>query len=219
MKNIEIDYHHIGRVLARRLRPRTTPKVEHDYQIVKRLYWKGFNVAVGRRACLDGNLKSVFNNLVKYIAADNSCEWPLDKGLYLFGQTGVGKTLMLNVANKMFAHLDKDRTFKVYAADKVAIDVNKEGGAGLSKFTTQSALIDDVGIEPLHVQYFGSEFVPIESLVYQRYRRFSNSGLLTHFTSNLGPDEVEERYGTRVHSRISQMATYIFCDAEDKRIG
>jgi DNA replication protein DnaC len=218
MNNTEIDFERIGHILTNQQSPKNLPKVQHDYSKVKKLYWMAFNQATREKGRIDGNMKSVFRNLVGYVAGDHSYEWPLQKGLFFFGPPGVGKTLMLEVANRVLMHLNKDRAFKVYSADKIALDVDKDGREGLYRFSTQPALIDDIGIEPPIVRCFGTELAPIETIVYERYVRYRNSGLITHFTSNLGPEEIEEQYGTRGYSRLCEMATFVFCDSTDKRI-
>jgi hypothetical protein len=42
-------------------------------------------------------------------------------------------------------------------------------------------------------------------IILSRYERFTRTRCLTHFTTNLSADEIEERYGSRVRSRLREM--------------
>ncbi|MFO8000567.1 MAG: hypothetical protein R6U46_04930 [Marinilabilia sp.] len=65
----------------------------------------------------------------------------------------------------------------------------------------------------------GQAFHVRAEIILSRYERFSRNRCLTHFTTNLSANEIEERYGPRVRSRLREMCNLIAFPAStpDKR--
>lgn len=72
--------------------------------------------------------------------------------------------------------------------------------------------IDDLGLEPVTVKYYGSELMPIRDIVHQRI----NNDAPTIIITNLNQDDIHRKYGERLRDRLKDMTTIIL-DGESNR--
>lgn len=133
-----------------------------------------------------------------------------NKGMFIFGGTGTGKTYAMHaLANKksessvdnwiMLLSEFRDSMQKGFYYDNVKEYTNQE-----------YVFIDDIGAEK--TSDFVIEFLYI--LVNRRYENMKRTVLST----NLSLAEFAERYGDRILSRISEMCILLELKGEDKRI-
>ena len=124
-------------------------------------------------------------------------------GLMLGGNVGVGKTFFFQAAG-------------VEAAVNLKIAQGWTlGGIGdaLDSFCNTELLIDDVGVEELEYKSFGTETRLLDYIL--EYRM--DAGAPTHFTTNLTPQQLLDRYGERVVDRMTHLAEYVQIGGESKR--
>lgn len=152
------------------------------------------------------------------------CPVRLDAGIYLCGNTGTGKTWLLETMNE-YARV---RGLKVTCRGKVRplawpsvrtdrICDHYSAGGDMS-FSTVWATVcfDDLGAEPVESMCMGNRMQVMRSVI---ERRADYGGLLTLVTSNMQPasSQFTDRYGERVQSRICSMCNYIELVGEDRR--
>lgn len=132
-----------------------------------------------------------------------------DKGIFIYGNTGVGKTYFLEaIANAKRANPENFVALLVEFRDAMQKGSYFEK---LQDFTNKEYLfIDDIGAEKL------SDFV-LEFLYLIVNKRYENMKR-TIFATNLNIEEFEERYGERILSRIAEMCVIHELKGEDKRI-
>jgi len=150
----------------------------------------------------------------------------LQKGIILCGNVGSGKTLLMRFMNECFINEYK---YQIIPCDIITDRVRKEGVGALERYQrTRTAndkpntiLFDDLGIES-KAKYYGDVINPMYDLILKRYRLFSENNLLTHFTTNLKPDEWEDYYDVRTASRLKEMCNIIVLggkqNSKDRRI-
>lgn len=185
---------------------------------------------------LDNNNSVVFDMLCYYFSNDEkfvtyaqemNVFYPsLNKGLFLVGNFGVGKTWLM----KLFAK-NQRQVFFLRSAKELANFYEKEGEENFYQFlepfknpTNDSSLfyhkesglcIDDLGTEDLKVHY-GNRKNVIGDLLETRYSK-GNMGLMLHATSNLTIDNLEQFYGGRVLSRLKEQVNLIELKGTDRR--
>jgi hypothetical protein len=79
----------------------------------------------------------------------------------------------------------------------------------LSKYSTDGFCFDDVGEEPKTTKIYGQEESVMGSVFTSRYMNYVHRGQLTHATSNLLPNELEDFYGSRVADRCRQLFNFV----------
>lgn len=143
-----------------------------------------------------------------------------DKGILLVGPVGCGKTSLMMLISSL---LSKKRAFVIKPARNIIMEFSKEGYDVINRYSRAvrspaPICLDDIGVEP-PMRYFGDHINVIGEILLSRYDIFRSSQILTHGTSNLDADEIEQRYGQRVRSRLREMFNVISYDSNspDKR--
>ena len=141
--------------------------------------------------------------------------WP-EKGLFIFGPSGTGKTTIAEVLAERFGmefYTSSDLVFRYMA---------NQGDDWYADFydsvSNKPIVIDDLAAER-EVRKYGNESIIIDLIMAreQTHRRF---GTPTIFTSNLaGSNEIRDRYGDRVLSRIIGMCNIVMLTGNDRRRG
>ena len=147
-------------------------------------------------------------------------EISLSKGILLVGPVGCGKTSIMTLLCDL---TKKSRAFYIKPARQITLEFTKQGYDVIHKYTRSvrspiPLCLDDIGVE-LPMKYFGTPVNVIGEILLSRYDLFVSKKLLTHGTTNLNSEELEERYGTRVRSRLREMFNLIYYDENtfDKR--
>lgn len=151
----------------------------------------------------------------------------LNKGLFLTGKTGVGKTVHMKLVRNLL-HI-KER-FKTKHCQQIAMEYMADGSPILMKYgrnyidyydknmINQSYCFDDLGTEE-QVKHFGTGTNVLAQIILMRYELFQSHRVQTHFTSNLSAPQIQGFYGERVRSRLREMCNWIeySSDSKDKR--
>ena|SRR3990167_5026003 len=131
-----------------------------------------------------------------------------DKGLFIYGDTGTGKTYILHALGRGKGGVENFVELLVEFRDDMQKGFYHEK---LVDFTKQDYLfIDDIGSEKT------SEFV-IEFLYMVVNKRYENMKR-TVFATNLTLEDFKTRYGDRILSRIAEMCVLLELKGEDKRL-
>jgi DNA replication protein DnaC len=141
------------------------------------------------------------------------------RGLWLFGDTGTGKTTLAMLISK--TALEAGRSVAIYSLPKLlarirrTYDAEPGGDSYLAFFERLTSVdllhIDDLGAEKR------SDWVleQLYALINERYE--SERSVL--ITTNLPHEELEEQIGKRTVSRLSQMCDEIPLFGDDRRYG
>lgn len=151
----------------------------------------------------------------------------LRKGILMSGPIGCGKTSIMQMFGKI---VSEPMRFPVIATREVTFDFLRNGFDTIYKYSHKSFktvnfnrapisyCFDDLGLESI-ANYYGNDSNVMAEVLLSRYQYFVSHGMKTHLTTNLSSSEIEERYGTRVRSRMREMFNIIAYapDAKDKR--
>jgi DNA replication protein DnaC len=141
------------------------------------------------------------------------------RGLWLFGDTGTGKTTLAMLISK--AALEAGNTVAIYSLPKLlahirrTYDTAQEGDSYLAFFERLTSVdllhIDDLGAEKR------SDWVleQLYALINERYE--TQRAIL--ITTNLPHEELEEQIGTRTVSRLSEICDEVPLFGADRRYG
>lgn len=152
----------------------------------------------------------------------------LQKGILLTGPVGCGKTSLMKLLRYVVPHR---KFYKIAPCRNIVFSFNHLGYKTIKDYGNQDAYcFDDLGIEPSG-RHYGTDCNVMGEILLSRYDLFQqNQELyhskphyytsLTHCTTNLNAQELEERYGKRVRSRMRTMFNLIAFNkkSKDKRI-
>lgn len=158
--------------------------------------------------------------LCNYIIADKEkCQkFDLDpaKGILLTGPVGCGKTSFLKLLRYLVPH---QKEYQVIPCRNIAFAFHHLGYKTIEDYGNSSYLcFDDLGVEP-EGRFYGKDCNVMGEILLSRYELFLNHKVRTHATTNLNAGELEERYGSRVRSRMRELFNLISFDEKtiDKR--
>ncbi len=166
--------------------------------------------------------KDILLKLCSYFVKDKeNCKKygiDIDKGILLSGPVGCGKTSLM----KLLRHIvPLQRPYEIIPCRNVTFSFNHLGFKTIEDYgNTKFFCFDDLGIEPLG-RYFGKDLNVMGEVLLSRFELYQQSKckIKTHATTNLNAEELEERYGNRVRSRMREMFNLIAFDkgSHDKR--
>lgn len=152
----------------------------------------------------------------------------LNKGLLLTGPVGCGKTSLMKLINHVVPIRER---YNIKSCREVSYDFMSQGYDAIHTYTYQSFknnnnvkvpktwCFDDLGTENT-LKYYGNECNVMAEILSSRYELFIEKDMITHLTTNLTAQEIENLYGNRVRSRMREMFNLIAFDSnsKDKRI-
>ena len=147
-----------------------------------------------------------------------------NKGILLSGPVGCGKTSLMKLLRHIVPH---QKTYEVIPARNITFSFNNIGYKTIEEYGSSNFYcFDDLGVETTG-RHFGKDCNVMGEILLSRYDLFlksmslrAQSRSLTHATTNLNAQELEERYGNRVRSRMRQLFNLIAFDekSKDKRV-
>lgn len=150
----------------------------------------------------------------------------LDKGLYVGGNFGVGKTWLMRLFQR-----NQRQVYTVQNAKAIADLFERDGDESIKQFIESPSLpsndvsnffhkvmglcIDDMGTEDIK-NHYGNKKNVIGDLIELRYSR-NQTGQLLHITTNLTGQQMSDFYGGRVASRLRECMNIIDFVGSDLR--
>lgn len=141
-----------------------------------------------------------------------------NKGLWLWGDIGIGKSTMLEIV-KRFCYDVRPYTadgkgysvpysFRTTNAIDVCGEFSKRGYDGIETFiSSRRQAFDELGSESSPISYFGTAENVFQYILQRRYdNRLSN---FTHVTTNLTIGQISEYYGERIYDRCKEMFNFV----------
>lgn len=215
-------------------------KEKKNAKIREVAYWEKVNKARVYRLF---NAENLFEFASKMIVIDEHNEWivkalcmyftgdprfedlrnfSLQKGIYLFGNPGVGKTFLMQMfsQNQVASYsMVSARTIEAeFSKAKTTKDSDEGGETEINYYShiievpmngnpygheRLGLCIDDIGTETMG-KHYGKEKNVITEVILNRYdNRLAHK--MTHVTTNLNAEEIEQRYGSRVRDRMREM--------------
>ena len=165
----------------------------------------------------ESNAKA-FDHLADYFArwfaaTQAQASYP-EKGLFIFGSKGTGKTTAMNIFSGLFGieMIRIEDLTKAFACGK-----EKEFWQVVDDLKWRHLIVDDICNESEAKQY-GNK-IPIADFLKQREYLWKYNGLYTFYTSNAkGRNELTEMYGDTITSRLLGSCEFIKLDGHDRRL-
>ena len=196
-------------------------KIYYDFdKILVYLAAKG-KMMFGKKFRIIKEDREILYKLCNYFIKDElNCKklgLDLGKGILLSGPVGCGKTCLMRLLRHLTPH---ERPYEVIPARNIAFAFNNIGFKIVEDFgDSKFYCFDDLGVEPTG-KFFGKDCNVMGEVLLSRFELLIKYNIRTHATTNLNADELEERYGGRVRSRMRQLFNLIAFDEKsiDKRL-
>lgn len=147
-----------------------------------------------------------------------------DKGFFLYGDLGRGKTMTLQAMRQYMNSVTRRHEIDDYrleawwkTASELANIYAAEGQPALIKYAAADVniVIDEFGREPIPASCYGTKMNVLQFLLQLRYDHRRES--VTHITTNMMPEQLEPMYGNYVADRCKEMFNFIEFKGESLR--
>lgn len=129
-----------------------------------------------------------------------------NKGILLSGPVGCGKTSLMKLLPHFVPHL---RSYEIIPSRNLTFQFNNVGFKIIEQYgNNKFYCFDDLGVEPTG-RHFGKDCNVMGEILLSRHDLFIKHKIKTFITTNLNAQELEERYGNRVRSRMRQLFNLI----------
>lgn len=165
---------------------------------------------------------AIIRKLCHYFIKDKeNCERigiDINKGILLSGPVGCGKTSLMKLLKYL---VPLQRPYLLAPCRNIVFGFNHLGYKTIEDYGDSSSIcFDDLGVEPMG-RHYGKDCNVMGEVLLSRYELYlqTKTKVKTHATTNLNAEELEERYGNRVRSRMRELFNLIAFDkgAGDKR--
>lgn len=162
-------------------------------------------------------MKSVYSDIVRWAMMDYGGNLDPDKGLFIWGEVGTGKSTMLHIIREFCREVrpivDGNRYyFRINNVIDICAeyaDESPDGGYGAIQtyINCSRQAFDELGSETNPTGRWGN-FENVMQYIFQR--RYDNRfHQFTHVTTNLTPDQIAEYYGARIYDRFKEMFNFV----------
>jgi DNA replication protein DnaC len=168
-------------------------------------------------------LAAIHKNMLLYFLGNSRSEYDLNKGLYVYGDPGCGKSLLMQYVFKQFTAVLGVNSYRVAQSIDIVRKTQKNGLLSIQEYVKADnknpivLLIDDFGAGNRKVNNYGTTVDVFSELVVNRYPYFSKHGIVTHFTSNIQPADFKKEFDDRVSSRMAEMVNTVYLPKKDYR--
>jgi DNA replication protein DnaC len=158
--------------------------------------------------------------LAKYAIQDPSTPMELNKGILFTGIQGTGKSILMEAFCKT---LHKVQNWPVKEVDALELQrAYRRGGSDMTHMEdmisdSQMLYIDDISEEVDISNNYGTKVFIGYELLSIRHRKWFKKGFLTFATSNASTEDLGEKYGDRIESRIPEMFNVFALQGDDMR--
>ena len=139
-----------------------------------------------------------------------------NKGILLSGPVGCGKTSLMKLLPYFVPHF---KSYKIIPSRNITFQFNNVGFKTIEQYGNNNFYcFDDLGVEPSG-RHFGKDCNVMGEILLSRHDLFTKHKIKTFATTNLNAQELENRYGNRVRSRMRQLFNLVAFDkgSLDKR--
>lgn len=133
------------------------------------------------------------------------------KGLMIRGRSGLGKTHLVRCLED-----NELNPIKVFSMLEIESEIKKEGDFLLSPGEKKLIYLDDVGTEEAVVNHYGTKVNWFKTFIEDFYLHSSGFNKII-ISTNSSAEEIEQKYGFRVRSRIREMFNAIDVKGKDMR--
>ncbi len=149
----------------------------------------------------------------------------LQKGILLTGKIGCGKTSLMTL---MQTFCTDAYQYRIASCRDISFEFSKTGFDIINKYSRNAFhrfsdipmayCFDDLGLET-NITYGGNVCNIVAEILLSRYDLILSNKMLTHVTTNLNSQDLEDTYGYRLSSRMKTMFNLIAFDTNtrDKR--
>lgn len=203
--------------------PKPEPKII-DYNTAKINFWIVYQHRLQlEKPTITPQNSIVLRSIILWIISGDTT-LSKNKGLFIFGDFGRGKTDLLHALKKFSYHMAKqyENVIELPAirSYKAMIKKAKEEKSVKGIYQDKGiSIIDDLGFqEDSTITIWGDKTDLVSEIIESRHRSWkANNNNLSIFTSNLDTNRIKELHGQGISGRLIEMCNVLYWNGEDFR--
>lgn len=198
-----------------------------SFEVARRKVWALFEMRAAHLSQIeDRDFNWIFSeddlyiirNLIRYFTNDKECDWPLAKGLFLYGMPGTGKTEIIQIFERFTRENELPKAFSFTSMSETYVKAKADKQFDpITQNIQLDRCFDEFGLYTGAVTSFGESLDINEAIIEARYKRYRHGGQITHLLSNMTTKEVQAAFTPMIFDRIKQMCTSVYFKGESKR--
>jgi len=203
------------------------PIAKNKPMISKKTLWDCFLKYTPEDYIIDERNEKIIRTLMRYFRGSEDfnddglilSKPDLKKGILIFGDYGIGKTLLFNILNIAGDDLFKNNGFLRMRFKSISSVSFVEDYMKSTKVDNSTFDLKNYQFRPLYIDDLGFEkkaFLSFELLAELLFERNRNKAK-TYVTTNKSPKELAERYGSLIGDRLPEMFNIIKWEGESFR--
>jgi len=196
------------------MKTKATPSPYNYYEMIQLIAQKGKDI-YGSDFVLHEIDRPLVLKLLAYFLRDEAvCESEgidLHKGILLTGRIGCGKTSLMQLMRTISPEGYKP---SIVSCRAISIAFGKNGYDVINRYANSAFYpytniprvhcFDDLGLENI-MTFWGNNCNVMAEILLSRYDLLISHKMITHITTNLNTQELEDIYGNRIRSRMRSM--------------
>jgi len=188
---------------------RSTRPEKVSYEAAKRAVWKILcerGEQLNRVFTFTDEQKPIVANLIRYFINDPECPYDLQKGIYLYGVRGTGKTEIMRALSKFTNEHSLSKAFEMSNLAQIYASCRADKNSDpITPNVCLDRCFDEIGIEVGPVICYGDPLDINESILYERYERNRRYGQMTHLISNNDTEATAALLSERIVDRMKDL--------------
>lgn len=171
----------------------------------------------GKKLIVNQFNKTLISAICFFITRDERFETELGfsfkKGLLIRGVSGIGKTYLVKCIEN-----NELNPILILSMIDIADEIKSEGEYNVKNNGRKIIYMDDVGTEESTINHYGTKINFFKNFIEQTYLKNIDAGFnWLIISTNNSFNEIEEKYGFRVRSRMKEMFNVIDVSGKDMR--
>lgn len=207
------------KILSDRVKVNQVISYDFDKAMEAVNYFGAECMPIGRKFNLNDGRDEIYTQMIYYFYNDERFNGALHKGLFINGNLGTGKSILMKVFKKMNTAglLPRVKGFNMVCCDDIVRNYEADGVEALRDYWEKNWCFDDLGDENRQALHFGTIRNVMKEILTTRYRAFTDKNHLTFLTSNYDLAKIKDAYGDRVEDRFLEMFNNIQLDGKSLR--
>lgn len=201
-------------------------RIELDYEEARRRVWALFHQRAMQLAGktgkeywkFDAAERAILSGLIRYFINDPDGPYDPQKGLFVYGMPGTGKTEIMRIMAHFTTTSGLSKAFRFGSMSDLYVKSRTDDTFDPITSSVQfNRCFDELGRYTGPVMRFGNPIDINEAIIEQRYTRWQNYGQMTHFIANATPNDAATMFTSMLFDRLRAMCTSVEFPGESKR--
>lgn len=168
---------------------------------------------------ISNEMAARIKSMLRYFINDPESEHPLNKGLFICGSPGTGKSEFMEMFCRFCTENKLSKEFQISSLSSIHTRAKSDKDFDpVMPFVQFNRSFDEFGRHIGPIVRFGDSLNINEAIIEERYERNKRYGQITHFIANMTPNDVKDNFPPMIFDRVKSMCSSIVFGGESKRV-